>query len=231
MKITLGIIAIQLAAFSFAQNESLDIAPNTSSNSPAGVKALWDIQLSVNATSETDNSVGMASITFHNNEFWVSKWASDSIFRLSNKGTLISKFIISGVTGTAAITSDGNNLYFSNSSNTISIIDPISQTVAGSITSAASQISRFLTYDPTLDGGNGGFWTGNFSTDIFAISMTGAVLSSIPAATHTLGGMYGTAIDNETAGGPYLWVYHQAGTNNCQLTALDMNTGLPYSMV
>jgi hypothetical protein len=69
------------------------------------------------------------------------------------------------------------------------------------------------------------FWIGNFSTDIVAISMAGAVLSTIPAATHGLTGMYGAAIDNNTPGGPYLWIFNQGGTNNSQLVALELPAG------
>jgi len=162
-----------------------------------------------------------------NNEFWTSMWASDTIIRYTNTGSLIAKYTIAGLTGTRSITTDGTFLYMGTSSNTIYVVNPATQTLLTTITSAAPVTSRFLTFDPTLNSGSGGFWTGNFNTDIVAISLTGAVLATIPAATHTLTGMYGAAVDNVNSGGPYLWVFHQAGASNSQITVLNLTTGVP----
>lgn len=206
-----------------------EIAPgvNLSENSVGGNNSTWDIQSSFNATL-SGGGVGQAAVAFINNEFWVSKWASDTLIRYSSNGTLISKFFIAGLAGTRAITSDGTHLYFANGTNTIFKVNPFTQLiVAPNIISSASVTSRFLTYDPTLDSGAGGFWTGNSNTDIVAISMSGAVLTSIPAATHGLGGMYGAAIDNVSVGGPYLWVFHQSGVSSqSQINALQLPAGI-----
>lgn len=205
-----------------------EIAPRVylSENFGGGNKSTWDIQSSFNAT-QSGGGVGQAAVAFINNEFWASKWASDTLIRYTTSGTLISKFIIAGLTGTRAITSDGTYLYIANNSNTIYKVNPnTQQIVAPNITSSASVTSRFLTYDPTLNSGAGGFWTGNFNTDIVAISMSGAVLTSIPSATHGLGGMYGAAVDNISTGGPYLWIFHQSGVSSqAQINALQLPAG------
>jgi len=188
-------------------------------------KANWDIQFSLNSTA-AGGGTGQAGVALINNEFWVSKWANDTLMTFSNTGTLLTKFVIAGLSGTRAITTDGNYVYISNNTQTIYRVNPLTKVLAPPhITSAAGTQSRFLTYDPTLNSGGGGFWTGNFNTDIYAISMTGAVLSSIPAATHGLTGMYGAAIDNYSTGGPYLWIYSQSLPDNCQLTALQLPAG------
>ncbi len=204
-------------------------APYANTNyTPINSKALWNMQFSFNATNAASGDVGMAAVAFVNNEFWVSRWASDTLYRFSSSGVLISEFVISGISSTRSITTDGVYLYIGNATNTIYIVNPTNQTqVLPSINSQAASVSRFLTYDSTLDNGNGGFWTGNFNTDIEAIRMNGTVISSIPQTTHTLGGMYGAAVDNLTPGGPFLWVFHQGGANSCQITALDLVTGTP----
>jgi hypothetical protein len=230
MKKIYTLFCLSLFSTAMAQYENAEVAPSLNNEALNGSKALWDVQFSFDATAASNLSTGMAGVAYYDTKFWVSKWASDSIFTFNTSGALISKFLIPGVTGTRAITTDGTNLYFATASNTISIINPVTLTVSGTITSAASEASRFLSYDATLDGGNGGFWTGNFNTNIFAISMSGTLLSTIAAATHTLTGMYGAAVDNSTSGGPYLWVYHQGGTNNSQLTAIQLATGLPTAM-
>lgn len=206
-----------------------EVAPGIqfNQNSVAGNKATWDIQNSFNLTS-AGGGVGQAAICYFDDEFWVSKWASDSIILYSNTGVLLSVIQIPGLTGTRAITSDGTYLYFATNTNTIYRVNPTTQTLAPPhITSASVNTSRFLTYDATLNSGAGGFWTGNFNTTIDAVSMTGAVLVSIPAATHTLTGMYGAAVDNVSIGGPYLWVFAQMGTSNCQITAIHLPDGAP----
>ncbi|MPM26887.1 hypothetical protein SDC9_73392 [bioreactor metagenome] len=225
-------IAAFLAVFAIAQS---DIAPQANINAaltqqPVSVpiKAQWDMQMSFNTTDSTAGSVGWAAIAYFNNEIWASKWASDTLARFNTNGTMIQKFLISGLTGTRSITTDGTYLYIGNNTNTIYRVDPVTATLAPPhITSASVSTSRFLTYDATLNSGAGGFWTGNFNTDIDAISMSGTLLSSIPAATHTLTGMYGAAVDNISSGGPYLWVFHQGGTNNSQITSINLTTVLP----
>ncbi len=194
-------------------------------------KAQWDLQTSFNSTLSAGGSTGMAGVVFFNNEFWVSKWQTDTLIRFDNSGTMIEKFLVAGLTGVRAITTNGTYLYMATNTNTIYRVDPVTKTLAPPhITSASVNPSRFLTYDATLDGGAGGFWTGNFNTDIDAISMSGAVLTTIPAATHTLTGMYGAAVDRISSGGPYLWVFHQGGTNNTQITAIQLTTGLPSAL-
>ncbi len=229
--ITLGLSLC--ISYSFSQHAEAvipqqEINSITKTKSNTNNKALWDIQFSFNTTSAAVGDVGMAAIAYFNNEFWVSRWASDTLYRFSSTGVLLSEFTISGLSGTRSLTTDGTYLYAGTASSTIYRIDPSLQQLAPPhIASSSSVTARFCTYDPTLDSGNGGFWIGNFSTDIVAISMAGTVLSTIPAATHGLTGMYGAAIDNNTPGGPYLWIFNQGGTNSSQLVALELPSGTP----
>lgn len=212
-------------------SNTADVAPSSMSNSSYSAKALWDVQLSFDASTPANGTIGLAGVAFINGQFWASQWASDTIVRYTSAGGFVDKIVIPEMAGARSMTTNGTSLYVGTASNTIRIINPLTQLEIGTITSAAPVASRFLTYDPTLDGGNGGFWTGNFNTDIYAISMTGAVLSTIAQATHTLaGGMYGAAYDGSTAGGPYLWVFHQGPPQNAQLVALQLPSGTPTVM-
>ena len=190
--------------------------------------ALWDIQFDHNVTTATGGNVGMAAAQFINNEFWTSLWASDTLFRFDINGVMLQKFVIPGLSGTRSLATDGTYLYAGNATNTIYRIDATTRTLAPPhITSASPNTARHCSYDPSLDGGAGGFWIGNFGTDIDAISMSGTVLSSIPAANHGLTGMYGSAYDGTTAGGPYLWVFNQGGANSTQIERLSLPFGTP----
>ena len=214
----------------------MEAAPNTArqatpynsnnNNGTAGAAALWDIQFESNAT-DSAGTVSQAGCLFFNNEYWASQWNSDTLLRYDATGNLISKFQIAGLTGTRSITTDGVNLYMGTAGNTIYEVNPATQMITATIASQASVTARFCTYDSTLNNGQGGFWIGNFNTDIEAISRTGAVLATIPIATHTLSGMYGAAWDGVSAGGPYLWVFNQGGPNQSSIDQLQLPAGTP----
>lgn len=210
-------------------NSSVDSSPNLTDNHGSGInseKSLWDIQFNYNATTATSGDMGMAAVHFYNNEFWVSRFGSDTSYRFSSSGVLISEFTIPGLTGVRSFTSDANYIYASTNTNSIYRIDPVTHTLSGAAIAIDAWINvRFCTYDASLDGGNGGFWIGNFSTDILSIDMNGNTLSTITAATHGLTNMYGGAVDNFTAGGPYLWIFDQSGANDTQLIQLQLPGG------
>lgn len=202
------------------------------SNEPsAQPDAQWDIQLDVDATASTA-SVGQAGAQFVKNaavpagEFWTSKWASDTLIRWDVSGNFIEKFQIPGLTGVRSLAFDGTYLYAGANTTTIYRIDPVTKTLAPPhINSSSANNVRHCSYDASLDGGNGGFWVGNFGTDIDGLDMSGNVLTNVPAATHGLLGMYGSAFDNLTAGGPYLWIFDQGGTNTTQIERITLATG------
>jgi len=170
-----------------------------------------------------DNENGYAGIIFINNQFWVSEWASSDIHILDNMGNYIESFEIFGLSGVRSMTTDGTNIYCGAAGNTIFIVNPVTRilTSAISITTASSASARFCTYDASLDGGSGGFWIANFNTDIAAVGMTGDELAVIPLGTHGLDGMYGAAVDDLGN----LYVYHQGGANQDQISIIDTSTG------
>jgi hypothetical protein len=212
-------------------NSSFDVSPYLSpvSSALANDRALWDIQFNYNATTAAAGDNGMAGVIFFNNEFWVSRWQSDTIYRFSATGVLNSEFVIAGVTGIRSFTTDGSYIYAGTNTNIIYKINPTLQQLAPPHITVSGSIGfnvRFCTYDPTLNSGAGGFWIGNFGTDIVSIDVSGNQLSIISAATHGLTGMYGGAIDNYTAGGPFLWIFDQSGASTMTLIQLNVSTGM-----
>ena len=103
--------------------------------------------------------------------------------------------------------SDGQYFYGSAASSTLYKMDFAAHTLVGTISTGVSGGIRHIAYDPDLDGGNGGFWCGNW-TDMRAISMTGTVLGNGPSMVNA----YGSAYDNQSAGGPFLWVFSQTSS-------------------
>ena len=96
-------------------------------------------------------------------------------------------------------------------------------TLVQTITSAIA--SRHIAWDPTLDGGNGGFWCGNWN-DIGAIKKTGQLLYNGPALTSNYGDAYDDQSDYQVKN--YLWTFSQSGAHSCDLTKYEIKTTAPY---
>ncbi|MBR9920394.1 MAG: T9SS type A sorting domain-containing protein [Bacteroidetes bacterium] len=189
--------------------------------------AMWDLEFDYDASTESAQA-GLSNGIHFDDEFWIAEWSSDTLIRLDNDGNLLETFVIPNLSGTRAITWDGTSLWVSNNTDVLYQVDPDTKMVTGQIFTSAGEDIRYITFDPMADGGNGGFWGANFSTSIFLFDMDGNVIDEILADTHTLGGMYGAAIDHTSPGGPYLWVFHQAGEpTDALITQLQMPAGTP----
>lgn len=185
-----------------------------SNNGQISVDAQWDQQFNFDISTELGYFAN-AGAFWTGTEFWVSKWNSDTIASLDINGNQTSIFTIPGISGVRSITTDGTDLFLGGAADTVYRVNPATKTLISKIpiSGAAANIgARFLTYDPTLDGGNGGFYIGNFTSPIGVISKTGATLNTIATATHGRVGMYGAAYDPISTGGPYLWVFEQSGS-------------------
>ena len=95
-----------------------------------------------------------------------------------------------------------------------------------SVTTIATSVAgiRHCSYDPGLNGGAGGYWIGGW-TDLYAVSLTGTTLY---AGGITVNNAYGSAYDDMSTGGPYLWLYTQSGANSQDITQYKINTTAPY---
>jgi hypothetical protein len=212
---------------------SLSDFQNASAKSGKGqlptTQAAFDIQLTLNLDSAVNTVSSYAAVCFTGTEFWVSKWNVDSLYTLSPTGSLTSSFKVPGVgaagSGVRALTFDGTSIYASTNSANIFKINPATKTLISTTPTALGFNVRSLTYDATANNNAGGFWVSNFTTDIVQIDLNGNVLATISAATHGLGAMYGTAFDNLTAGGPYLWVFDQGGGAASNLVRLQLPAG------
>lgn len=173
--------------------------------------ATFDLQFDYDASAVTGAAGNAAAVFFDNAaaggpQFWTSRWATNILHRWNPNGTLIEQFTIAGVTGVRGLTYDGQYLYGSSNSATIFKIDPVTKTLVGTITCGGGVTTRMITYDPVRDG----FWTSNFTGNISCVNRSGAVIATI---TSTLAAKYGSAYDNWTPGGPYLWVFDQTNTS------------------
>jgi len=192
-----------------------------------GVNAqqLWDVQL--NANPVTAGGTATAGVYWTGTEFWMAQWNSAVIFTADAAGAPTGQFTIAGITGARSFTTDGTSVFVGAATGQIFEVDPVTKTLTSTINTAVPVV-RYVTYDPNLNSGAGGFWAGDFNTDITAVDMTGTTLSTIAAATHGLMGIYGMSWDNSMSTGPHLWAYHQGGSQSvlAQLTMTGAQTGI-----
>ena len=199
-------------------NPASEYAPSANlSESAITTKALWDVQLDADPTAI---ATSLAGVMWTGTEFWCAKWNSADIFTADSNGNSTGSFSINGITGTRSMTTDGTHTYIGTAGSEIYKVDPATKTLDTIITTNVNSC-RYLTYDPTLNGNAGGFWTGAYGSDITAVDMSGNTLSTISSATHGLSGIYGMAYDDFTIGGPFLWAFDQGG-NDADIVQLDM---------
>lgn len=221
-------IALAICANSFAQNSTQEAAPFVKNTNNIPSKASFDIYNSYTLITPTAPSglVGLAASNYMFGKYYVAKWNGDSLYRFDNSGNFIDNFVIAGLSGIRALTTDGTNIYASNNTGTIYRIDPTTNTLnPPHITASTSFNVRGCSYSPALNSGAGGFWVSAFGSDFVSISMTGATLSTIPAATHGLTGVYGIAVDDYTPGGPYLWAFAQGAPNSSNIVGVRVSDG------
>ena len=211
----------------YVPSPDLEVAPGVTvhPNHHPRPLAMWDIEFSYNIEQLTSQGSWVGAC-WVNGEWWSSQWNTDTLARFDANGALIGTFVVPGVSGVRSLTTDGTNVYAGAASTTVYIIDPVTRTSTGNITTPVP--ARHCSYDPTGNGGAGSLWVGNWDTDIVQVSLAGATISSIAAANHGLTGMYGSAYDGVSAGGPYLWVYDQSGPfSSAEIVQLQLPAGTP----
>lgn len=181
-------------------------------------KATWDILYSFNAAAAGQQAVGTDGSFIYTTE-----WQGAGAFhKYSMTGTFDSDFTIASAAAIRDFAYDGTYFYGGASAMSLFKMDFSAGTLVSTITATCSGITgiRHCTYDPTLDGGNGGFWIGNW-TELGAISMTGSQLIANITGNSDC---YGSAYDNWTdPANPRLLLFQQGGSG-VEIHGFDINT-------
>jgi hypothetical protein len=184
--------------------EIFDRCPNVSSNVSFSTKAIWDVLFSFNV------SAGEQAVETDGTYIYTAFWsANGNITKWQTNGTLVETFTIPGVAaGIRDLAYDGTYFYGRAGATATSIykMDFVNKTLVATIPMAGKTV-RHLSYDPTLDGGNGGFWTGDWAL-LSSHKMDGSLIQTVtpPAG---FAGNYGSTYDGTSVGGPYLWFFSQ----------------------
>jgi len=184
-------------------------------------KAQWDVLYNFNVSSS-----GQQAVETDGQYIYTAEWSADAYIRKYDlNGTLVDSFTITGVAaGVRDLAYDGTYFYGRAGATSTSMykMDFVNKTLVATIPMGGKTV-RHLSYDPTLDGGNGGFWTGDWAT-LSSHKMDGSVISTITPPAE-FANVYGTTFDNTSLGGPYLWAFSQAGTpSDVVLLKYNINT-------
>ncbi|MCK5760145.1 MAG: hypothetical protein KAH33_02545, partial [Candidatus Delongbacteria bacterium] len=97
---------------------------------------------------------------------------------------------------------DGQYFYGGNASTEIYKMDFANKTLISTTPTPSQVLVRSIAYDPTADSGQGGFWINNWSSNMYLIERNGTIKDSIL----NIPLCYGSAYDQFSEGGPYLWI-------------------------
>ena len=187
--------------------------------SPVMATRAWNLQFN---HPNHPNHTPTAGIETDGNFFYVTQWNNDTIDKYDTLGNYVGFFKIPGVSGLRDLAFDGTYFYGGSAAANIYEMDFTNHTLVSTITCPTGTEVRHIAYDDANDA----FWVGNWSTDISLISRTGALVSSIPATTHGLNSIYGSAYDSISPGGPYLWAINaNSGLDMAQIFMVNINTG------
>ena len=199
MLVCAGLFANEISSQTYELSPSANIDGNTTPN-----RDLWDIIFTFNTS-----AAYMAGIETDGVNIYTSTWNASNFSRYDMTGSHINDFTIGGVGYVRDMAYNGVYFYGSDASMYIFIMDLANEDLIDTIPVTCAGITgvRHIAFDPQLDEGNGGFWIGNWD-ELGAVTMSGAEIHASMANPEDL---YGSAYDDWTEGGPYLWLFSQTG--------------------
>ncbi|HPI20872.1 MAG TPA: fibronectin type III domain-containing protein, partial [Candidatus Kapabacteria bacterium] len=141
------------------------------------------------------------------------------------EGNWIETFSIPGAMYIRDLAFDGDYFYGSNDNlnEGIYILDFEAQTLIGTIPVTLNIGINHIAYDSDNDG----FWVGDWSSNLFLVGRDGSTINTIQQTTFNVGSVAGSAYDNVSEGGPYLWLQSQSfATSPCAIVQINIETGL-----
>jgi hypothetical protein len=205
-----------MGLFMFVSSQTSEQAPFIAGTKSVTSTNVWTVQFSSDISSAIWGP-GTYGIESDGTHLYVTKWASNKFYKITTTGALVDSFAVSGslTGGIRDLAFDGTYFYGGSNSNVIYKMDFVTKAIVSTITLPSGFAVRHIAYDPTANGGAGGLWVGPWNTlGPRLYSMTGTLLDSIPAANLGSFSASGSAFDNVTPGGPYLWLYSQASGSN-----------------
>ena len=186
-------------------------------------RAMWDILLYFETTASSQSGV-----VTDGNYIYTASFSTPLFRKFEMDGTFVEEFTITGVTSVNCMTFDGTNFYGAqgNLGNGIYILDLADHSLLNTIPVSAPSIIGIghISYDPELDSGSGGFWTGYWH-ELAAVDMNGnqiiANLWTGGASLSCAGSCYDAVTDPAD---PCLYLFRQSGSSKQEISRFDINS-------
>ena len=171
---------------------------------------IWDVQFQYDVGGDT-GSLYLAGTIFDGTYFYCPEFNSATVYRFDIAGAYLGSITIPGVSSYVEMAYDGEFVYaLTTGAYTIYKINMTSQTLVSTI--SISQASYNIGYDEDADGGNGGFWLGQWDSHLTLVDMSGSVLDSITPPESFFGVAYDSISETPGYNGPFLWLYTGTST-------------------
>ena len=204
MKNILLILICLFGLNTFAQQNQVEIAPNSNVNPDAIIsRDTLNLQFSFPCTA----FVGEYGVNTDGNDIYVTQWLGDSIARYDELGNVWDRFVIPGVSYVRDLAYDGQYYYGSPSDFYFYVLD-LDNKVLIDIIPTTFRI-RGMAYDPDNDA----LWaTDQWEPMFYKMDKQGNILDSFLPSGITLNSISGLAYDNNSPDGPFLWGFSQDST-------------------
>lgn len=207
-------------SITFTNNGDGDVKWNIIAQNPAGTgsdKDAWTIQKTFDTSGDLQTSIAFDGEFFYT----TSTFNLGTFFKYDKEGNFIEEFSIPGMYYMLYdLAFDGTYFYGSDYSNHLFCLDLRNKQLIKE-TIVASEPSLKIThcsYDPRNDQ----FWVGSFNS-VGRIDRDGNVTVSFRPINNTKDvGAFGSAFDNVTPGGPYLWFSNEEASGTNQVDQLEI---------
>jgi len=225
-----GVFTFYLLLFTFhgysqdaaGLKEVKTIENNKAEKASKSTNSVWDVLFNWNVQSQYNLEAGVETDGTY---IYTASYNTAMFYKYTMTGTIVDSFSITGVSAIRDLAYDGTYFYGGSNGAAIYEMDFTSHTLVSTITCPSGATVRHIAYDPANDA----FWVGGWNTgnrDFKLIDRSGQLINSIPAATHGLTSVYGTAYDGWTPGGPYLWAFDQGQSGEeVKIYQVNINTG------
>jgi len=204
MKNILLILICLFGLNTFAQQNQVEIAPNSNVNPDAIIsRDTLNLQFSFPCTA----FVGEYGVNTNGSDIYVTQWYGNLIARYDEFGTVYDTFSIPGVSHIRDLAYDGQYYYGSPFESFFYILDLDNKVLIDTI-HTSFQI-RGMAYDPDNDV----LWASECWFPMFyKMDKQGNILDSWLPSGITLDAISGLAYDNNSPDGPFLWGFSQDST-------------------
>jgi len=209
---------VSLVAQQKSLDPTVDASPYQNSGTITGEDVIWDVLFTIDVTA-ISGAAGNAGAEFANGMYYTTRWNSNLIHEYDMTGALVREFSVPGVSGLRDLAYDGTYFYGGASTSTIYQMDfGATPTLIGSFNVTGGITVRNIAYDSGADG----FWCGNWDDPVTLFDRSGNQLDQIATG---LDSQYGSAYDNVSPGGPFLWVFDQNAGVEAHVHQFDIASG------